>query len=204
MQSLSPKRRGALRLAVVLAGALPVVLFVAGSRVHAQAPAPKAPAPAAKIDAGDFNPTATIIEIMDSMVMPSAQILWDAVAVDVSDKGTVEKTPQTDEDWQKLRWTAVTLAEATNVLVLPGRKVAPAGTKSANPDSELEPAHIQAMLAKDRGAWVAHAKVLHAAAMEMIKAIDTKSIDGVSDAGGTLDSACEGCHLQFWYPNQKQ
>ena len=195
MQSLSPKRRGAFRLAVALAGALPAVLFVAGNRVNAQAPA--------KIDAGDFTPTATIIEIMDSMVMSSAQILWDAVAVDVTDKGTVEKTPQTDEDWQKLRWTAVTLAEATNALAVPGRKVAPAGTKSQNPDSELEPAQIQAMLAKDRGAWVAHTKVLHAAAMEMIKAIDAKNIDGVSDAGGTLDAACEGCHLQFWYPNQK-
>lgn len=195
MQSLSPKRRGAFRLAVALAGALPVVLFVAGNRVNAQAPA--------KIDAGDFTPTATIIEIMDSMVMSSAQILWDAVAVDVTDKGTVEKTPQTDEDWQKLRWTAVTLAEATNALAVPGRKVAPAGTKSQNPDSELEPAQIQAMLAKDRGAWVAHLKVLHEASMEMIKAIDAKNIDGVSDAGGTLDAACEGCHLQFWYPNQK-
>ncbi|HET8699346.1 MAG TPA: hypothetical protein VFO94_17805 [Gammaproteobacteria bacterium] len=195
MQSISPKRRGALRLALVVAGALPVILFVAGNRVHAQT--------AAKIDASDFNPTATIIEIMDAMVMPSAQILWDAVAVDVTEKGTVEKTPQTDEDWQKLRWTAITLAEATNALVVPGRKVAPAGTKSQNPDSELEPAQIQAMLAKDRGAWVAHAKVLHEAAMEMIKAIDAKNIDGVSDAGGTLDAACEGCHLQFWYPNQK-
>ena len=132
MQSLSPKRRGAMRLAVVLAGALPVVLFVAGNRVHAQTAA-------AKIDASDFTPTATIIEIMDSMVMPSAQILWDAVAGDATDKGTVEKTPQTDEDWQKLRWTAVTLAEATNALAVPGRKVAPAGTKSQNPDSELEP-----------------------------------------------------------------
>ena len=196
MQSISPKRRGALRLAVVAAGLLPVILFVAGNRVHAQTAA-------AKIDASDFSPTATIIEIMDAMVMPSAQILWDAVAVDVTEKGTVEKTPQTDEDWQKLRWTAVTLAEATNVLAIPARKVAPPGTKSQNPDSELEPAQIQAMLAKDRGAWVAHTKVLHEAAMEMIKAIDAKSIDGVSDAGGTLDAACESCHLQFWYPNQK-
>ena len=39
---------------------------------------------------------------------------------------------------------------------------------------------------------------------EAIKAVDAKDIDKVSDAGGTIDSACEGCHLQFWYPDQNK
>jgi cytochrome c556 len=60
------------------------------------------------------------------------------------------------------------------------------------------------LLAKDRPAFVAHAHVLHEAAMEALRAIDAKSVDGISEAGGTIDAACEGCHLQFWYPNQEQ
>ncbi len=155
-------------------------------------------------DANGYIPQATIVEIMDSMVMPAAQGLWDAVAVDVTEHGTIEKTPQTDEDWAKLRATAVTLAEATNALVVPGRHAAPPGTVSANPDSELTPDKIDALLAMERPAWIAHAHVLHEAAMEALRAVDARSVDAISEAGGTIDAACEGCHLQFWYPEQPQ
>jgi cytochrome c556 len=123
--------------------------------------------------------------------------------VDVTEKGTVEKGPVTDEDWANLRSTAVTLAESTNLLIVPGRHVAPPGTKSENPDSELEPEQMQALIAKNRAAFVAHAHVLHEAAMEALRAIDARKLDAISDAGGTIDAACEGCHLQFWYPNQQ-
>ena len=74
---------------------------------------------------------------------------------------------------------------------------------SENPDSELTPEKIDALLKSQRPAWIAHAHVLHEAAMEALRAIDAKNIDGISDAGGTIDAACEGCHLQFWYPEQK-
>jgi hypothetical protein len=195
MTSHSPGLRGrALKTALTLAIGTPLVLFGAGAQSQATAVKP---------DANGYIPQATIIEIMDSMVMPSAQLVWDAVAVDVTDKGTVEKTPQTDEDWAALRNTAVTLAEATNLLVVPGRHAAPAGTKSLNPDSELTPEQIDVLLKSQRPAWIAFAHVLHDAAMEAVTAIDKKNIEGISDAGGTIDAACEGCHLTFWYPNQK-
>jgi hypothetical protein len=158
---------------------------------------------AAKPDASGYIPTFAISEIMDSIVMPSADSIWNAVAVDVTENGTIEKKPETDEDWAKLRATAVELAEATNLLVMPGRRAAPPGTVSENPDSELTPEKIDALLAQQRPAWIAHAHVLHEAAMEALRAIDAKNIDAISDAGGTIDAACEGCHLQFWYPEQK-
>ncbi len=47
--------------------------------------------------------------------------------IDVTEKGTIEKKPQNDEEWATLRGTAVALAEATNLLVVPGRHAAPAG-----------------------------------------------------------------------------
>jgi cytochrome c556 len=164
---------------------------------------PAAPVASAKPDTQGFIPQFSILEIMESIVMPAAQVIWDSVAVDVTDKGTIEKSPVTEEDWATLRATAVTLAEATNLLVVPGRRVAPPGTKSENPDAELSPEEMQALIAKQRPAFVAHAHVLHEAAMEALRAIDARNNDRISDAGGAIDSACEGCHLQFWYPNQK-
>jgi len=165
--------------------------------------APAKPVASKKPDANGYIAQFSIEEIMESIVMPAAQAIWDAVAVDVTEKGTIEKKPQTEEDWEKLRWEAVTLVEATNLVIVPGRKAAHPGAKSENPGAELEPEQIQELLDKQRPAFIAHAHVLHEAAMEALRAIDARNIDGISDAGGTIDAACESCHLQFWYPNQK-
>lgn len=158
---------------------------------------------AAEADKTGFIPDITIAEIMESIVMPSAQAIWDAVGVDVTAQGQIEKKPETEEQWAALRASAVTLAEATNSLVVPGRHAAPPGTESENPDAELAPAEIEALLAKEKPAWVAHAAVLHATAMQAIGAIDARNIDAITEVGGSIDEACESCHLQFWYPDQK-
>jgi cytochrome c556 len=158
--------------------------------------------PAAQ-DGSGFMPQATIVELMASIVMPAAQVIWDAVSVDVTEKGTIEKGPVTDEDWAALRATAVTLAEASNLLIIQGRGVDAPGAKADDPESELSPEQVQALIAKERPSFVAHARVLHESAMEALRAIDAKSIDGVTEAGGTIDAACEGCHKQFWYPDQQ-
>jgi cytochrome c556 len=150
-----------------------------------------------------YRPTATLKEVMDSLVAPSAQVLWDAVGVEVTSSGTLEKAPKTDEDWAKVRWSAVTLLEATNVVQIPGRPVDVAGATSADPASELGPKQIEARINSDRAAWVEHAHALYDAVMESVRAIDAKDVDALSEAGGTLDEACENCHLQFWYPPQK-
>ena len=212
MSSRSPKLTGrALKTATAFA-IVTALGLLAGGAANSQPPAlkekPKATKPAAPVasvkpDAQGYIPQFSILELMESIVMPAAQTIWDSVAVDVTEKGTIEKGPVTDEDWAKLRATAVALAESTNLLIVPGRRVAPAGTKSENPDSELEPEQMQALIAKERPAFVAHSRVLHEAAMEALRAIDARKLDAISDAGGTIDAACEGCHLQFWYPNQQ-
>ncbi|HEU4616420.1 MAG TPA: hypothetical protein VFV10_00170 [Gammaproteobacteria bacterium] len=178
----------------------------------AQAPSP-APAagqssavPDAKAGpaAAGFMPTASVAEVMQYVVMPAAQRVWDAVAVNVGEQGIVEKAPQTDEDWAAVRGDALTLAEMANALMIPGRPTAPPGTKSASPGAELEPEQIEALRQQNWAAWVAHAQVLHEAVTESLKAIDAKDKDALSTAGGALDEACESCHLQFWYPPQEE
>jgi cytochrome c556 len=153
-------------------------------------------------DKDGYIPDLSVAEIMESIVMPAAQALWDAVGVDVTEKGEIEKKPETDEQWAALRAAAVTLAEATNSLTVPGRHAAPPGAKAAN-DSELGPEAIEALLAKQRPAWVAHAQILHIAAIQALAAVDARNLDAITETGGTIDEACESCHLQFWYPEQQ-
>ena len=100
-----------------------------------------------------------------------------------------------------MRRRAVILVEATNVLLIPGRRVAKPGENSANPNIELEPEQIEALLTKDRQTWVNYVHGLHDAAAEMLRAIDEKKAAVLFEDGEKLDTACENCHQHYWYPS---
>ena len=44
---------------------------------------------------------------------------------------------------------------------------------------------------------------LQDAGAEALKAIEAKDAEGLSNAGGDIDAACESCHVKYWYPNKK-
>jgi len=183
---------------------LAVVLLSLATGCNSPAPTDSKPAAtAATTDTASlYRPTSTIKDIMDSEVDPSADYMWDAVATIISSKGIEERQPRTPKEWAEIRRRAVTLVEATNLLVMPGRTVARPGEKSENPGIELSPEEINAILEKDRDTFVKHAHTLNDAASLMLKAIDEKNIMGISDAGAAIDEACESCHLIYWYPNE--
>jgi len=157
-------------------------------------------APQAAKTGSPFLVTATIKDVMDSMVDPSADYLWESVATIVTRAGTEERRPRTDEDWKKVRRAAVTLIEATNLLVMEGRQVAKPGEKSENPGIELSPEAIRRVMDDDPATLVTLAHALHDAGVKALAAIDAKNADALSDAGETIDNACENCHLKYWYP----
>ena len=164
-----------------------------------QAAAPPPPA-----SESPLRPTATIKDIMDSLVDPSADVLWESVATIVTAKGTDERRPRTDEEWANVRRNAVRLLEATNLLVMEGRHVAKPGEKSENPGIELEPEQMEKLMTEDRASFLELAHGLYDAALPALKAIDAKNAEGLLDAGEGIDTACENCHLKYWYPLQEQ
>ena len=50
-------------------------------------------------------------------------------------------------------------------------------------------------------AWLAFTQTLQNSALETLKKVDAKDVDGFVEAGGAIDEACEACHKQFWYPD---
>src|ERR1043166_4401215 len=72
-------------------------------------------------DAPTYIPTATIKDLMQSIVDPSADIVWNSVTTVQSVEGTVDNAPKTDDDWAKVRHGAIALSEAANLLMMPGR-----------------------------------------------------------------------------------
>ena len=171
---------------------LSVSLFVGGAcRSRQQEPQPP-----------QYMTTATIKDLMDSIVDPSADVVWDSVATVVTANGTEERAPRTDEEWAKVRQGAIRLVEAHNLLVVPGRLVARPHEKSLAPGVELEPEEMQALIDKDRDKWNKRAKALHDASLQVLQAIDAKNVGALTDLGERIDNACENCHLAYWYPNQ--
>jgi cytochrome c556 len=158
--------------------------------------------PAPPVAQTEYIPTATIKDLMLSVIDPSADVVWLSVTTVVDDKGLVETVPKSDDDWRKVRHGAVTLMEAANLLMIPGRRVARPGEKSETPGVELEPEEMDALIAKDRAAWNARATRLHDAMVEVIQAIDAKDGDKVFELGEKIEEACENCHKQYWYPNE--
>lgn len=160
-------------------------------------------APPAAPPAPEFRPTATIKEIMDSMVDPTADVLWESVATVVDKTGIVEKRPRTDEEWAVVKRSAVTLIEATNLLLINPRTTGKPGDKSENPNIELAPEQIDALRAKDVEEWKMFVKGLYDATLPALNAINAKDADKLLDAGEGIDTACENCHLHYWYPPGK-
>jgi hypothetical protein len=149
-----------------------------------------------------YNPTATVQDIMLGIIDPSADVLWNSVATIVSSSGVEERQPRTEEEWIALRRAALQIVEGSNLLIIPGRQVAKAGTVSENPGIELHPEEIQPLIENDRATWYARAKELHDSALPMLQAIDKRDVAALADGGERLDMACETCHQAYWYPNE--
>jgi hypothetical protein len=140
---------------------------------------------------------------MQSVVDPSADVVWLSVTTVQDAKGTVEKAPKTDEEWTMVRHGAIALTEAANLLMVPGRHVARPGEKSETPGVELEPSEMEVLINKDLAAWRKRAHALHDAGLAAIQAIDNKDANKVFEVGEQIERACEACHSQYWYPNEK-
>ena len=149
-----------------------------------------------------FVVDATIKDLMLNVVDTNADVVWLSVTTVASDKGLIETRPTTDEEWARVKAGAITLAEAANLLMIPGRKVARPHEKSETPGVELEPEEMDKLIAADPAKFHEHAKALHNAAMLAAKAADAKDADKIFEVGETIEHACENCHKTYWYPNE--
>jgi hypothetical protein len=167
------------------------------------APEPAAgAAPTAAPADPQFHLTATIHDLMEGEVDPAADALWDSVAYIATTAGVEDRRPRTDAEWHAVRLQAITLIEATNLLSMPGRRVG--GEDEPVGLGELTKPEIQQRIDATHASFVQFAQILQGAALQALAAIDAKNAQGLMDAGGTLDEACETCHVTYWYPNQSR
>lgn len=140
---------------------------------------------------------------MQEQIEPAAEALWNSVSTTVSAEGVEEKQPETEEQWNAVRAHAVTLMNAAKLLeterelLAPGQRMADEGVQGV-----LPAAKVQEEIAADRAQFIHQARLLGKTSEQMLVAIDAKNVQGMIDAGESIDSACEACHMTFWYPDQ--
>jgi hypothetical protein len=165
-------------------------------------PKPAAPpAPAAPV----MTPVVSVKELMRFDIDPVADNIFDAVTYDATTKGVVETIPKTDEDWEKVKTGAVSLAENIYLLKIK-RPWAPKGdvNNSTGPNPpELSPDQIQAKYDKDPVLWDAKIEALRNAAKEVMDIADRRDAKALFEASADIDMACENCHLEYWYPGDR-
>jgi len=185
------------------------VLLGLGLLVAACSPSKSAPASSTRMPTpalwGEMTPVVSVKEFMRDLLDPAADNIFDAVKIVTTKSGTVEKLPKTDEDWERLRIGAVTIAEGVYLLKVP-RPFAPPGDQnnSTGPDAtELSPAQIKAKLDADPVLWNAKIEALRNVGLEVLEIVKKKNTAELWEASYNLDQACESCHIQYWYPGDK-
>jgi len=151
-----------------------------------------------------FKVTASIQELMEAIVDPSADGVWDSVGTTITSKGIVNHQPRTDEEWRQVRLHAIALTESTNLLMMDGRRLVPQGGKIADDGSEgvLTTAAAEQLLITERATFVQFASALNGVAVQMLNAVDARQPKAMMEVGEAMDEICESCHMKFWYPNQ--
>ena len=130
--------------------------------------APPPPAPPAP----PYATTLAVKQVMEWVIDPAADVIWDSVKSVITEKGTQEIAPQTDADWNKVRDAAATLVEASNALMIEGR-------------------------ARDKKEWMTAARRLGDASNQALKAAQAKNTEALFNEGGNIYKACAACHAQY-------
>ena len=190
---------------------IPTLRFGVASRVlllaisTSQCGAKPEPAAEAATVASDLKPLFSVKELMENIIDPQSDFIFDAVAVDIGPHGVVETKPTSDDDWLKVQRATVLLAESTNLLKMP-RPIAPTDAKNdlrGPGQPELSPEQIQAKIDEDRHLWDSHVDQLRDELLKVLEIVKARDSDKLFEAGSNIDHACEACHLEYWYPGDK-
>ena len=113
--------------------------------------------------AGAPQSTATMKQLMVDMIHPASNEILLFVS---------RGDPQDDREWDRVRRSAITLAESGNLLMMPGR-------------------------ARDQGDWMKDAKLLVDVGNAAYKAAQDKDAKAVAALTQSLDASCTTCHKQY-------
>lgn len=109
---------------------------------------------------------------MAAVLEPAADVYWDAVGIIDDKNGSREIKPSTPQEWEAVRRSALLVAEAGNLLMLPTR-------------------------ARDNGDWMTFSRAMIDAATRALAAAASKNTAAVFDEGAEVYDTCTQCHAKY-------
>jgi cytochrome c556 len=157
--------------------------------------------------AGNPAPAANLHELMKNIIAPPTQVVWDIGNQAMDDEGNPDASKLKPADWTKIATAAGKVKQASQTLALadkimaagPGQKIEGEGNADAFGAKD-----VQRVLDANPKVFRAFAQQLATSMDEIIASTQTKNAKKLADVSGGIDQVCEACHMQFWYPNQKQ
>jgi hypothetical protein len=139
------------------------VLAAAGAVTHAQVTVPAdAPNPPLSTQNPPFKRIATVQQLMIAVIEPTSNTVF---RVEV-------EAPQDLRGWNTITNAALALAEAGNLLMLPGR-------------------------ARDSGDWIKRVQELMDLSVKAMKAAEAQNAEQVVAVGYEINDVCRNCHVQY-------
>lgn len=119
-----------------------------------------------------FKAAATVLEIMEGPIAHAAEVYWGSVSTTVDKNGITEKYPTTDEEWEAVWASAITISESGNLLMMAPR-------------------------AKDNEEWMTFSAALVDIGVEARKAAESKNPEKVLEVGEQVYNVCTACHMKY-------
>ena len=119
-----------------------------------------------------YQPTATIHDFMYWALEPAADVIWGSAGVIITEEGETDLRPTTQEGWDHVRNSATMVAEAGNLLMMPGYRA-------------------------DEEDWVEYSAALTRTGLQAREAAMAKDADALFDAGGAIYNVCRACHNKY-------
>jgi len=108
----------------------------------------------------------------DAVHEPAAVHIWNAVGTTITASGIEEIAPKTDQEWTRLRNSAVVITEGANLLMMAPRAL--------NNDD-----------------WMKMSLALVDAGEAARQAAEAKDPDKLLEAGGIIYGVCNDCHTKY-------
>ena len=149
----------------------------------------------------------TFHEVMKGGVDKHADELWDMTNKWIGEKAGLDPSKMKDKDWDALAAKADEVQKAALqittlnpiVVVKPGVKIGDEGLPGGHTG-----AMVQARIDKDPQHLRDMAGVLAQHMADLAKAARARDAAKAGPMIDQLDGVCEDCHLDFWYPDQKE
>ena len=140
----------------------PVVLI---SCISCSSPAPTPAMP-------PFDTSISVKDLMANIMDPTADIVWASVGTIMTKEGTFERAPATDDEWNQVKASGITLVETGNLLLIPARS-------GGNAE------------------WISLAQAMIAQSKRVIKAAEDHDKEATFNVGADLYDSCVNCHKRF-------